>query len=234
MPNFLRWLPARSDPRDLVRLSVRRLRWSDAEQACSRWMNEIQPAINDWTPARVDRGWDWSNLVLPLVRYGGIARSAALYALSVGAEDRPAGLLALLERERWPLDDQQEAVFVWYLSTAPRSLLNVTSLGGQVVEPSMLGQAALDVALSVSRSQPRTEGRTWLHADRNGGPDLIRWYGVDAMGTRIPTETNPRLPGFLSRRARANDQRYFAWTEELTTWSLSRFDTLRGDVEDLQ
>ena len=237
MPNFVRWLPRKHGARELIRLTIHNLEEQAAQDACREWMSDVQPAIDRESQARVAAGkdpradtgwaWHWDRVIRPLLFHGGRKRKAALYRLSVGSRDRPAAMLAVLTEERWPLDPALDAVYVWYLSTAPDEVLTVDTLSGESGIPGKISQAALDVAITLSLNNPRTRGRVWLHADPGGKDKLMRWYGIDAMGTRIPMETHSRLPGFIHARSRANDQRYFVWTPDMSEWFSSRFDDLR-------
>jgi hypothetical protein len=104
--------------------------------------------------------------------------------------------------------------------------LSVATVGGAIGVPALLGQAALDVALAVSLAGPAA-GRLWLHADPAGGRDLLSWYGLDAIMTRIPPETFPVLPGDVIRGGRQNDGRYFGFTRETALWARDRLAAWR-------
>jgi len=95
---------------------------------------------------RVDATWNWPYHI-GLCRAAGIWRSHRLYQLTVGEEQQPAAMVFLLRKERW-IEAGLGAVYVWYLSTAPESLLSVTTLSGGRGVPGMLGLAAPEIARS--------------------------------------------------------------------------------------
>jgi hypothetical protein len=67
---------------------------------CLTWQREVQPLI-DRGPARADVRWDWVVEIPALVFYGGRRRSPRMFQITVGPDNRPAAMIALLENERW-------------------------------------------------------------------------------------------------------------------------------------
>ncbi len=220
---FMRHLPCTGNPGRRVRLTVQELhRWDWG--IIQAWHSMVQPDIDKSGP-RADQGWDWRKIAL-LLWGAGMRRGPRLFQLQVGPELRPVAMLALLENERWVNDPQRPAVYVWYLSTAPRSISSATGVDGSPCTPGLVGKAALDVALCVSQASDGG-GRLWLHADPNGGDSLIQWYGLDAHATRIPDIGLPFLPGDGIRGARPNDHRYFAFTDETALWATQQHTHFR-------
>jgi hypothetical protein len=112
------------------------------------------------------------------------------------------------------------AVFVWYLSTAPDSYWRevANQLPGI---PKLVGRAALDAALTISR-ESLAQGRLWLHADPKGSERLRTWYGTDCGMTCLGDKAFPSLPPF-----RMNDGRYFCLTQETALWAHRQMDEWR-------
>jgi hypothetical protein len=157
---------------------------------------------------RPDADWNWPYQIAPLVLFGMSHRRGRIFQLTVGSEQRPAAMIALLSRERWCLDAQNSASFLFFLSTAPPECLIVTNDSGHDVSPKMIGQAALDLAVCIALNE--CDGRLWLHADPKGSYNLLTWY--QHRGTEIVDPiTHQTLPGFAT--GRANDGRYLYFNQ---------------------
>lgn len=158
--------------------------------------------------SRPDRNWDWGRLIPVLIIFGGRLRRGRLFQMTVGSDQRPAAMVALLENERWPADHLMTASFLWFVSTAPRALLETSDGNGSGCTPRLVGRAARQIAVIVALSGA-AEGRLWLHADPRGGQPLFDWYSNLGMAIVDP-QSVPILPGYnASLPPRTNDGRYF-------------------------
>ena len=114
-------------------------------------------------------------------------------------------------------DPKAKATFLWYLADAPATAL------GQILPthaiPKALGTIALDIAITFSLNDG-LDGRTGLHADPDGGSELMVWYFSKGM-TNLPPHA-PRPSVF-----RANDGRYFFHTPLSATMATQKLDCFR-------
>jgi hypothetical protein len=121
-----------------------------------------------------------------------------MFQLSSAASDFPLGMVALLENERSIGSEKQSAVYLWYLTGAPKAA--VSHLGS----PKLLTVAALDIAVTISLNGA-AQGRLWLHAAPEGGVELMDWYRNLQLEQVAPGEGLPQP----SVNIRKNDGRYF-------------------------
>jgi hypothetical protein len=204
---------------DAVPLSLQR------SGRCQAWHAKIQPAIaSEWVldkqgqkRRRVDEKWNWPYQI-EFCRAAGLWRGPRVYQLTVGKEEQPAAMVFLLRKERW-IDPGAGAVYVWYLSTAPDSVLSVTTLSGGMGVPGLVGLAALDIGI-VESMNAGWKGRLSLHAEPDGEPlALPEWYALRSCATRIPSESHRRLPGVGGwTRDNGPNSHYFAFTVESAQW----------------
>lgn len=173
------------------------------------WHQQIQPEI-DKDPQRPDAGWNWPYVIAPFTLFGGWRRTCRIFQISLRDDNLPAAMIAILQNERWFDDEHEQAVFLWYLSTAPASMLTKIDSFGAAHYPTMIGTAALDIALCVALDE--CEGRLWLHAASGGGDKLLNWYAQKGM-RNIDRRQHATLPGF--GKGRKNDGRYFFFYEKL-------------------
>jgi hypothetical protein len=194
-----------------------------------KWHADVQPVIagvrqldrnGQWRP-RVDATWNWPAHI-ELCRAAGIWRSVRIYQMTVGPEDQPAAMICLLRDERW-IDEGRSAVYLWYLSTAPDSLLSVMTIGGNTGVPGLLGLAVLDVGI-VDSINAGWDGRLWLHSEPSGNLlGLPDWYAFAAGATRVSSGSHPWLPGVGGwTRENRTDDYYFAFTQETAQWLYRR------------
>lgn len=182
---------------------------------CRRWMELVQPAIAA-DPARADRNWDW-RWQIPLIAFGGgLRRGPRLVQLCRAQDDFPLGMLALLENERAIGQEDRPAVYVWYLTAAPRSAVP----GGD--PPGRIGRAVLDIAATIARNGP-AGGRLWLHAAQEGGAGLMDWYRNQGLEA-VPGDVSLPQPAIGSR---PNDGRYFHLTPERASRAFRDMDEFR-------
>ncbi|TGD96124.1 hypothetical protein [Methylobacterium nonmethylotrophicum] len=86
-----------------------------------RWHNNVQAEIKRHYSTRPDTNWNWQRNIMPLILLGMGHRGGRLFQVTVGTDERPAAMIALLSRERWCLDAGKSATFVFFLSAAPDS-----------------------------------------------------------------------------------------------------------------
>src|SRR6201995_655050 len=174
MPRFVRYLPSKGVRGKSVPILVRRTKREDTRF----WDTYVRHYIRRCVPARADHDWRW----------GRILASAALVARVLG--QRPAGFtlgveyadegafvpcaMVFLAGSFRALDDpERDAVFLWFVSSAPRAFLE--DVLPDRMRPGRLGEAALDIAVTHSLNNGMG-GRVGLHADQAGGDDLTDWY----------------------------------------------------------
>lgn len=207
MPPFLRYVPCSGSDGLELPVTVHEITKSDVRaRRCQAWHRDVQPVIARRT-SRPDAAWNWPMLIQPLTLLGGLRRGGRLFQVTIGAEQKPAAMIALLSNERWFEDWSQPATFLWFLSAAPPEALSFEDARGVRIKPRQVGRTAFDVALTVAL-QSAGKGRLWLHADPLGGDKLMAWYRL-TIGMRIIDPVRyPKLPGDAIRRTRPNDGRY--------------------------
>lgn len=167
-----------------------------------RWHTDVQPLIKR-DQSRPDANWNWPFNIIPIVLFGHPHRRGRIFQITLGTERRPAAMIAVLTNERWCLDPQKSAAFVFYLSAAPAAWLGMHDASGNPITPKMVGQATLDVALCIALNE--CDGRLWLHAAPQGGTTLLNWYQHCGLQLVDPGR-HSSLPGFII--GRINDGRY--------------------------
>ena len=114
----------------------------------------------------------------------------------------PVAMNLLIERyPHLPAGTNKEAVFIWFLCTAPATALaamNVTS------QPS-LGRICLDTAMVASHNLG-LEGRIGLYSAKAGGHRLLTFYRKNCKLIHIPKSDSIAV-------SRANDGHFF-YTDE--------------------
>ncbi len=174
------------------------------------WDKEIQPHIKKDRPNAPDADWNWraihNNVSLvgspiPLVT---LSKAPKIYALTYMTSNGevPAGLMALLEEERWPFDHSMNAVYCFYISSAMPKVLRKCI---NEEAPKAVGRTLLHYAVYRSHIR-KAGGRLWLHADPKGGADLKNWYKNCKMKV-LPKSNSGKMitvPGLI----RTNDGRY--------------------------
>lgn len=131
--------------------------------------------------------------------------------------------MALLERERFPLNPDSDSVYVWYLSVAPSRLLRFFLPFNSV--PRRIGQACIDGAVERSLDLGHG-GRLWLHAAPAGGTKLMDWY-IATCGMKTVPGSVDRLPGIAGLATRQNDGRYLYFDEAAASTFHARFSRYR-------
>ena len=194
-----------------------------SEQVLHNWLQRIQPVIYK-SPNRLDRKWPWSRMYryLPLVERSR-GRNMAGYAVQVQnahGDAVPAGLV-LLSLGYPALDDQQEqSVFLWYLTDAPIEALQDLKVS---VKPRLL-ETLVDIALVVSEAQGYS-GKIGLHAaDEAGNPAaqrLLESYQTRCGLLSLPPDA--KIPSLV----RFNDGRYFYTTPLVAQKLMAALDYLR-------
>jgi hypothetical protein len=138
------------------------------------WDMRIQPLIFSG-PARADKHWSWSLLrsIFPIAQHAKRRRCIALTTLvrNQSGQAVPAAMSLFIERYPHLPSSGKEAVFVWFISSAPKVAL--ANLGVQTA-PS-LGRILIDNALVASVNMG-LDGRIGLHSARAGGPRLQNFY----------------------------------------------------------
>lgn len=194
-----------------------------SEQVLHNWLQKIQPVIRK-LPNRLDRKWNWSRMYryLPLVERSQ-GRNMAGYAVQVQnahGDAVPAGLV-LLSLGYPALDDQQEqSVFLWYLTAAPIEALQDLKVS---VKPRLL-ETLVDIALVVSEAQGYS-GKIGLHAaGKAGNPaaqSLLESYQTRCGLLSLPPDAKIPSP------VRFNDGRYFYTTPLVAQKLMAALDYLR-------
>ena len=166
-----------------------------------KWERQVQAPFIRGDGTRTDKDWDWLYQIPVLTFAVGAGRRPRLFQLSLSQDDFPIGMVALLEHERWPRDQDLPAVFVWYMTGAPHRA--VCGRGG----PRLLTTATLDIAVTVGLNGA-ARGRLWLHAAPEGGLPLLRWYhdkGLEMVPPDLVLPSSRLVP-------RENDGRYLQLT----------------------
>ncbi len=171
------------------------------------WDVRIQPHILSGS-ARADKYWSWALLrsVFPIAQYAKRRRRCiALTPLirNQSGQAVPAAMSLFIERYPHLPVNEQEAVFVWFISSAPRTAL--AKLGVQTA-PS-LGRILIDTALVASMNMG-LEGRIGLHCARAGGDRLQDFYLNHCKLSHL-------CKGTIMSVGRASDGRFFYTDESL-------------------
>jgi hypothetical protein len=224
LPSFISRLPV-SGSNHLVDIDIVEVK-EDDWNILKSWDEKVGQHLQETN--RADANWKWHSRIAPIVFYGGFRRRPRIFQMTIGRDKVPAAMIAILEEERWVENSSENAVFLWFLSTAPDAYWQtvVNDLPGM---PKLVGRAALDVALTIALDG-LTAGKLWLHADPKGGHGLRAWYGTDCGMTCLGKRAFPTLPGF-SPSIRSNDGRYFCFTEETAKWAHWQMDEWRTQRE---
>jgi len=118
----------------------------------------------------------------------------------------PVGMMMLAGRYPALDDHKKNAVFTWFVSTAPEKLIS-ERVGMNV--PCGVGQALMDVALTHSNIVGYN-GNMGLHAAPKGGVDLMDFYKKRVQLHNLSSVA--KLP--RGRALTGNDGRYFYTDEE--------------------
>lgn len=217
--DFARRAPVGRDG-DTVPIQTRALVYNDIKL----WKALIQPFIQKEPDPRADRNWPWSSLYAStkfLQRRSGVdGVGVTTFVESADGSAVPAAM-SLLRRPyphlpRGPGEDT-EAVFVWFLSTAPRAALEAL---GVATRPS-LGRVVLDQAMVLAERES-IEGRIGLHCSPKGGDRLMDFYLNGCRLLQVPAG-DP-----LPMRIRHNDGRWYYTSEERAQELLGEHDALRA------
>ncbi len=170
------------------------------------WHHYIQPHIRS-DAARADRYWQWPLLhsVFPLAQRLKGYRCTGMTTLvpNQDGDAVPVAMNLLIERyPHLPAGTDTEAVFVWFLCTAPTSALIAMNVH---TRPS-LGRVCLDTAMVTSNNLD-LGGRIGLYSAKAGGTRLMTYYRKKCKLIQIP-RSDP-----VSVR-RANDGHFFYTDEE--------------------
>jgi hypothetical protein len=183
------------------------------------WDRKIQPSVlSDNT--RADRYWSWSlfRSAFPLVLYAKERRRClALTTLIRNQSGKavPAAMSLFIEKHPHLPLSEQEAVFIWFISSAPKDAL--VNLGVRAT-PS-LGRILIDNALVTSMNMG-LEGRVGLHCAKAGGDRLQKFYLNHCKLKHLPE-------GALTSLGRASDGRFFYTDERLAESLLQELDSFR-------
>ena len=108
-----------------------------------RWEALVHAPFIRADATRPDRDWDWL-WEIPILTFAvGVVRRPRLFQLSLATDDFPLGMIALLENERWPQDFALPAVYVWYVTAAPRNAVEGRG------RPQLRTSATLDIAVTL-------------------------------------------------------------------------------------
>lgn len=211
MVNFMTSVPAGSGHR--LPVVIHEIPWSlIGSGRCNMWASLVHDKFIKIDPTRADRDWEW-RVLIPITTFGGgLKRRPRMFQIASAASDFPLGMVALLENERWIGNEKQTAVYVWYVTGAPKAA--VAHLG----TPGLLTVAALDIAVTCSLNDA-ARGKLWLHAAPRGGANLMNWHRSLKL-EEIPA--NEALPGI-----RTNDGRYFRLDDNLSAQFSLRYDGYR-------
>ena len=203
------------------------------------WHFNIQKSINtmECYKHRADYGWHWPRILslVSVTKYLGQQPYGFTLGLPMPNGDLlPCGLV-LLVRYPYFVDHRKKAVFLWYLTDAPRSVLRnhleTHHPDMKDIElPKMLGSICLDIAVTHAFNT-NLEGRMELHAAKEGGERLFQWYEKQGM---TPVPESRRLP--IGRQIGiGNDGRYFFFSSSdaiIFSEALNRFRA--GNVKPLR
>lgn len=208
MPRFLTHLPCSGGQTSFTPLHVHEITLARSSQVGRGriWHETIQPEIAQ-TPSRPDADWNWRRIIPVLTFVGAHRRGGRIFQMTVGPDEKPAAMVAILETERWYADTSLPATFLWFLSTAPAQCLSIVDDRGVTLSPKLIGRAAFDIAVTIAR-ESEGKGRLWLHADPKGGSTLMSWYTTDIGMSIVDPSVHPRMPGDPIRGGRPNDGRY--------------------------
>jgi hypothetical protein len=193
-------LPNSSVPPGTVPLFVEDL----TQEHVASWINDVQPHLSDDRP---DKDWPWE-LIFPLTRLTGgtLGQRPEGFALTTPSLNVPCAMGIMVTRYAALDRPSLEASFIWYMASAPTSLLRARLSPNDI--PKLLGQMALFRAVQRAHEAGHA-GRLGLHADPKGGEKLASWYRDQHMQKLPPT--HPLPIGF--RRIAGNDGRYFYFNE---------------------
>jgi hypothetical protein len=198
---FLRRLPSRVATAVDVPIEIIDLDMAVALQ----WHSLIQTVI-DTDSTRTDNGWRWQRIVTTANIAGRLQRPIGL-AACVKTTDGvliPCAMVQLVARFPALDSKREQCAFLWYLADAPEQALSKLVPPASV--PKMLGTLAVDIAVTFSMNDG-VDGRVGLHADENGGQNLMDFYLRRGM-------TNHPRHGRRPSLWRPNDGRYFYYTPE--------------------
>ncbi|WP_169545392.1 hypothetical protein [Sneathiella aquimaris] len=181
------------------------------------WHQNIQPSISTQTE-RADHDWNWKRLYFMRRAYP--QKDPQYFALCTQGINGTVvlSLCLCLCDERFPVGDQEKALFVWYLSGAPKEALTPFIEEKQL--PGLIGRGSLDTTLVKSLKKGHN-GCVWLHADGRGGKKLINTYISWGM-KQIPSEVK-----ILRFGADRNDGRYLYFDQTQSEVALTTFDIYR-------
>lgn len=185
------------------------------------WDANIQPKI-DRDSTRADAAWNWPLIFRATTAIAKFARQdPASYVVGIELPNNgflPCAMIQLVQRYRDLRRPNLDAVFLWYLSDAPRSALLESRLVSDDMTPRLLGTLSLDVALTVSFNG-KMNGRVGLHAAKEGGDRLVNWY----LGRNMErVSRTASISGF-----RRNDGRYFVYDEGRALQASQELDMYR-------
>jgi len=128
------------------------------------WHHYIQPHIRS-DATRADRNWPWPLLqsVFPLSQKVKGFRCSGLTTLAPnqGGDSVPIAMNLFIERyPHLPAGTSKDAVFIWFMCTAPASALSAMNVQPP---PSVLGRINLDSAMVASKNMG-LEGRIGLYS----------------------------------------------------------------------
>jgi hypothetical protein len=182
------------------------------------WDTRIQPFIFSG-PARADKHWSWSLLrsIFPIAQYAKRRRCIALTTLvrNQSGQAVPAAMSLFIERYPHLPSRGKEAVFIWFISSAPKVAL--ANLGVQT-GPS-LGRILIDNALVASMNMG-LKGRIGLHSARAGGARLQNFYLNHCKLNHLPK-------GALMSVRGASEGRFFYTDKNLAASLLQELNSYR-------
>lgn len=183
------------------------------------WHHYIQPHIRS-DAARADRYWPWPLLhsVFPLAQRLKGFRCTGMTTLVPNqyGDAVPVAMNLFIERyPHLPAGTDKEAVFIWFICTAPTNALIAMNVQSQ---PS-LGRVCLDTAM-VASNNLGLEGRIGLYSAQAGGPRLITYYRKKCKLIQIPGTDAVSVK-------RANDGHFFYTDEERAALLIAEHAPLR-------
>ena len=206
-------------PLHISKMTLKQVRW---------WQAEIQPVIDE-LPNRADKYWNWVLIAASTNVIGRLFTrkpTGISIGIKIGQNFVPVALLQLVSKFPYLKNPEQKSAFIWYLSVAPKEAL-LQLEGIEIKEdllPKRLGSIALDTAVVYAMNH-RYKGRTALHADEEGGDQLLDWY--IARGMQIFPKNDDLDIGIRSIIV-PNDGRYCYYSEEGAREEIKEFNPLRS------
>ena len=187
------------------------------------WDNYVSPEIKI-DPCRVDCSWDWDVLIKREVKIARILNQkpysiAIVVPLASQRKVFPVGMMLLACRYQALHNPSDDAVFLWYISAAPKSAIKKWLPANH--QPEGIGKIMVDLAITISINK-QYRGNAGLHAAQpvsQCSDYLPGWYSNAGL-MQLP-------PSIFISYARYNDGRYY-YTDVASALAISvKCDLLR-------